>query len=190
MLLLIVLSTESRAQLESEIIVAGDPTGVLCTIRDTGPELKSLYVLHSYNVGMVASRFRIQSGPGVTMTYVSETHFFPETVGDTQTGISVCYGECTTGDLLIAKMDYLAFGTSDNCSQMLVVPHPDAQSVEAIKCTGTPTRAFVQDMFVRSTGPCGCPDPHGFPGQAQLFGCKPIPVATTTWGAIKALYAR
>jgi len=178
----------ARAQIESAIVIAGDPGRALCQITDVTPGLHTLYVVHAFNAGMVASRFKVQSGPGCTLTYVSEVHYFPSTIGNTQTGISVCYGQCTTGDQVIASIDYMGLGTSSSCSQMLIVPHPLAETVEAIKCSGVPTRTFVQDMFVGHNSGCGCPSAHGFAGTAQTFNCLPIAVAASTWGAIKALY--
>jgi hypothetical protein len=122
------------------------------------------------------------------MTYLSETHYFPMTVGNTQDGISVCYGECTIGDQLVASITYMAYGTSSGCSEVLVVPHPAAQTVEAIRCDGVATRTYVRDMFITHNSGCGCPNTHSFQGTPQLFGCQAVPVASKTWGAIKALY--
>jgi hypothetical protein len=179
----------ANAQIESSIRIVGDVNVPLCEINDT-PGLRTLYVFHGFNGGMIASRFKIQAGPGVTMTYVSESHYFASTLGNTQDGISVCYGSCTLGDQLLASITYMAYGTSSSCSRMLVVPHPAAQTVEGIKCNGVATRTFVEDMaLMHNNSGCGCPPTHGFTGTAQLFGCQPLPVANKTWGAIKALYA-
>ena len=178
-----------KAQIESSIAISGSPNYPLCEINDISPGVRTLYVIHRYNAGVIASRFKIQSGPGITMSYMSETHYFPFTIGNTQEGISVCYGPCELGEKLIASITYMAYGTTSPCSQILVVPHPSAQTVEAIRCDGIPTRTYVEDLAVSHNSGCGCPSTHGFQGTAQVFTCQPVPVANTTWGAIKSLFS-
>jgi hypothetical protein len=177
----------SIAQIESSIAVWGSPDYPLCEISDL-PGERTLYVVHRFNPGMNAVRFKIEAGPGLTMTYVSEVHHFASTVGNTQDGISVCYGTCTLGNQLIASITYIANGTSAPSSRIVVAPHPSAQTIEAIKCNGVPTRAYGEDMTVSSGGGCGCPVTHSFPGTADVFSCDPAATKNTTWGAIKALY--
>jgi hypothetical protein len=158
---------------------------------DDGPGVKTLYVLHDFNPGATASRFKIQTGPGATWTYLSEVHHFATTQGNTQDGISICYGRCVgSGDQpLLVTINYMSYGTSSGCSRILVVPHPSAQTVEAIRCDMVPVQTFVGDLVIETGGGCGCgKDPHTFPGTPQSFDCDPVPVATSTWGGIKALY--
>jgi hypothetical protein len=154
---------------ESEIVIAGSPDRGLCTISDLTVGTRTLYVVHAFNAGMVASRFKIEPGPGVTMTYLSETHFFSKTLGNTQDGISVCYGECTTGDQLIASIDYMAYGTSSSCSQMLVVPPTRKLKRQAYRGSD---RDICQDMFVTRTSSCGCPN-ISF-RDSWVFSCEPL----------------
>ena len=185
---LLLIPTARVHAFEGAITIAGDPSTALCTVTDTAVGTKTFYVVHTFNAGTIASRFKVEAGPGVTMTYVSESHYFPMTIGDTQSGISSCYGSCTTNNQVIASIVYATYGTSSNCSKMLVVPHPDAETVDAIRCDGVAVATFVQDMFVRSSGPCGCPNAHGFSGTPHVFSCQPVTLASSTWGAIKALY--
>jgi hypothetical protein len=157
--------------------------------NDSGPGLRTVYVRHEFNIGATASRFKLSLGPGVSMTYVSETHPFPMTAGNTQDGISVCYGECTPGPLVLVTVTYMFIGATSQCSRLNVVPHPLAQTVDVIGCLGIPETAAASDMYVLAPGAiCGCPDSHAFAGNPQTFGCLPVAVETTTWGAIKALY--
>jgi hypothetical protein len=182
-------SAQALAQIEGSIEVSAQPIPHICSLIDTSPGIRTVYVFHTFNVGATASRFKIHLGTGVTMTFVSETHPFQSTVGNTQEGITVCYGGCLAGDQLLATINYMAYATSAACSQVLVVPHPAAQTVEAMTCEGIAVRTFVNDMFVETgTSGCGCPEAHGFAGTAQQFDCTPTPVAHSTWGAIKALY--
>lgn len=153
------------------------------------PGLRTIYVRESFNFGSTASRFKLALGPGSTWTYVSETHPFAATIGNMQTGISICYGSCIVGNVLIASVTYMSYGTDQNCSKVLVVPHPDAETVEIVKCDGTASVAYSRDLYIESSaGFCGCPDAHLMPGVAKHFDCTPVATASTTWGAIKALY--
>jgi hypothetical protein len=187
------MAGQARAQIEGAImVVTGEPDFYNCAVFDTEPAIHSVYIVHTFNVGSTAVRFKIAPSLGMTMTYLSETHHFPLTNGSTLDGISVCYGTCTVGDQLLVTMSYMSYGTSSPCSQILAVPHPAAQTVEAIGCDDRPVRMAVEDLWVSTPlAPCsGCPTPaHVFPGTAQTFDCTPVPTASVTWGAIKALYA-
>ena len=160
-----------------------------CTLLDNSSGTRALYVSHLPNPGTMASRFKIVADPGVTMTYLSETVHVGSALGNTQDGIALCYGSCLGGDNLLVTVNYMTFGTSQNCSRIRIVPHPDAETVDAIRCDNIPIKSFVQDLYVQAVaGDCGCPLLHSFVGGALPFGCTPTPVQTTTWGGIKALY--
>jgi hypothetical protein len=174
------------AQTEGVIQVSSDPGYGVCTLVDSSPGIRTIYVLHTFNPGATASRFRIAAGPGVTMTYLSEDHPFPMTAGNTQDGISVCYGTCYAASLQLAAIYYMTYGTSAQCSKILVLPHPAAQTVEAINCGFSSVRTYAQDMNVGSG--CACPSVHVFTGTPRHFDCLPLAVEATTWGRVKSLY--
>ncbi len=173
------------------IEASSEPFQTNCQLtNDQGPGIRTVYLRHTFNIGSTASRFRVITGPGATMTYLSETHGFAMTLGDSQAGISICYGACTIGSLSLGSISYLSSGTDQNCSQVLVVPHPSSQTVEVLACDETPVVAFAQDLYLIAPGggPCGCPASHVFAGSPQHFTCSPVPVASSTWGAVKAMY--
>lgn len=184
-----VAPTRARAQISGAISVSSSSLSYECEMLDAAPQIRTVYVLHTLNAGTTASRFRLVAGAGMTMTWMSETHAFASSLGDTQSGLSVCYGSCTTGDVLIASVTYMAFGTSANCSELRVVPHPDASTIEAIQCDGVPIRTFGRNLRLSTGSPCGCPSSSAFPGTPANFTCEPVAVKASTWGAIKALYA-
>jgi hypothetical protein len=186
------MTSDAHAQVDGTItLLTGEPDLEECVLFDTAPGIRTVHVMHHFNMGATAVRFKIESTPGMTMTYLSDTSAFAH-VGSTQTGISVCYGSCAVGDQVIASINYMSYGTSSTCSRILVAPHPAAETVEAIRCGGLPVRTLVEDLWVTGlSGACGgCPaTPHSFAGNAQTFDCTPVPVVSKTWGAIKALYA-
>jgi len=158
-------------------------------INDSGPGLRTVYVRHIFTPGSMGSRFRVSLDPGVTLTYISETHTFPMTLGDTQSGISICYGVCMVPLEVLVTITYMYYGSSVTCPRLRVLPHPDAETIEVINCLGTPEGARAQDMFVVApNGACGCPTQTAFPGMPKTFTCTPVPVQSKTWGAVKALY--
>jgi len=168
----------------SESDVLGD-----CVRIDT-PGQTTIYVLHSITGGATGCRFRIQAGPGMTMTYVSETHDFPMTIGDTQTGMTVCYNTCLPGPLYrMAAITYMAYGTSA-CAELRIVPHPGSESVEERDCNfQTNGGVLVQNLKVATNPDClTCPPVFSYPGPGIPFDCSPLPVEESTWGRIKALY--
>jgi hypothetical protein len=153
------------------------------------PGLQTIYVFHTSFVGATRSRFRIQPGPGMTMTYVSEVHRFAQTEGNTQTGITICYdGLCLISSQLLATVTYMRYGTSEDCSKLLIVPHPEAETVEVMNCNLDPETAYVQD-FSLDVRYCGCSPWRLIAGTPRSIVCTPpLPVEEATWGRIKAFY--
>jgi len=157
-----------------------------CTLVDT-PGIRTVYVYHTLTPGAIASRFRLQGGAGMTMTYVSETHSVPA-VGNVVDGLSACYGSCQFS-VLIATVQYIGYGTSASCSQINVVPYPGETAVEGLRCDGVPVSLVSRDIYVGANpSNCGCPDGKLFVGTPRTFNCEPVAVQSSTWGSIKALY--
>lgn len=175
---------------QGEIRISALDDTPLCYLGDFGPGVKTLHVLHLFDLGgSTAVRFKIETGPGATLTYLSEVHHFASTEGNTQDGITICYESCGEGtNQPLVSISYMSYGTSSDCSRMLVVPHPAAQTVDAVGCDGIPMWLFAGDLVIERTTSCGCGDAHSFPGTPELIDCNPVPVASSTWGAIKALY--
>ena len=187
-LLLIIASTSSRGQTQGILALSTQPDVTCVSLFDDFPAIRTVYVIHTLNFGSTASRFRVEPGPGLNVTYMSESHPFASTIGDAVGGVSVCYGgACIVGDQVVLSITYMTYGTSTSCAKLLLKPHPSAITVEAMSCGQTPLRTFVQDLYARPG--CGCPDPRVVAGAPTVFDCTPVSVSQTTWGAIKALYA-
>jgi hypothetical protein len=186
-LVLVATTVDSRAQFSGLIRILAGTQGE-CFVLDNGPGMRTVSVI-LLNGGSTAVRFRIEPSPGATMTLVSESHPIAATVGDVTSGISICFAPCGGGILELATMTYMTYGTSTTCSQLRVVPHPNAQTVEQIDCFGVPKSIPVQDLVIfRELGDCLCPDARSVPGTPTMFNCSTVATAATTWGAIKALY--
>jgi hypothetical protein len=167
------------------IAVFSDTTHTNCSIGCLGEDCNSIlfYFFHYSTVGAHGSRF------------MSPYHYclgehgwsgdfkpFPNTIGNTQEGITITYGGCRTGWTHILTSWYYACclpGTAPCCEQA-VLPHPNAAAgqVEVLDCTDTwVPAAEISSAFVNFWGTCACSTPTGIPNQ------------TTTWGFIKGLYS-
>ena len=181
------VTTAANGQTQGVITLSSQPSEVVCGFFNNLPGVRTVYALHTLNPGATASRFRIEQGGGMTMTYLSESHPFPATVGDVVSGVSICYGgACLIGNQVLLSVTYMAYGTSSHCSQLHVAAHPDAETVEAMDCGENSVRTFVEDLY--NLVDCGCPDARVIAGASQTFDCMPVPVSAKTWGGIKALY--
>jgi len=184
--------TESRdvhAQFQNQTIeLSADEAPHYCDLYNETPGVRTVYVRLSFNIGITAARFRVIPSSGVTLSYLSETHPIGQTLGDTQSGLSVCFDQCVLGDAILATINYMSFGTGPNCGLLSLVPYPGAETVDILNCDGLPQAAWLIDVNVPISTPCGCPTPHIIPGTPKAFGCEPLTVQASTWGAIKALY--
>lgn len=173
------------------IVVSTSPFGGDCSMDNTsGPGLRTVYVHHQHT-GSFGTRLRVALDAGVTMNYISETHPFPMTVGNTQDGLTVCYGAClppaSSGP--VAVITYMYLGQTSSCPSLRVVPHPDAETVEVIACDGTAESPVLRDLPIPPPNEsCGCGSQYQLVGVPHIFDCTPLPVENKTWGAIKALY--
>jgi hypothetical protein len=160
-------------------------------ILDRDPGLRSVYVRLTFNSGATGARFRVELDPGVTMTYVSESSPYT-TLGYALSGISICFGGCLTGEPLIETITFMSYSTDATCSQVRIVPHPAAQTVEVRKCNGSVVAAYAKPLQIvpHGTIPCPCPTPVLFPGTPSAFDCAPVATEATTWGRVKALYTK
>ena len=101
-----------------------------CMMADNVPALHTVTVVHKFNAGSLVSRFKIEPAGGMTMTYVSETHG-PTSIGTMRDGITMCYGGCAVGDVLLGTITYQGYGTSNSCAQLVVKPHPNAETLDS-----------------------------------------------------------
>jgi len=190
LLLMLVVSAGTAYGQAGVISVAADPGGSSYTIFDTGVDLKTVYVLHTLTPGVIASRFKIEESPNVTMVYVGETVHEPAYVGDTRVGITICYGVCKTSPVLLVSMQYAAFGTSGDCSAIYPVPHPSSTTFEAVDCGGHTLVAGCSGAWVNQTINCqGSPPDCSVDGSVSgvPLSCT-VPTEPSTWGQIKSMF--
>jgi len=177
-----VLSQQAFAQsFGGHISVFADPSANSCTLLDAVPALFDVYVIHTEMTdtwGILGSRFKLIQGPGFSASYVSESIAVPGHVGSVATGITVDYGACSFGTLMLATVTFQGYGTSTPCSYLDIGPDP------ALGGTAPITQNCFFDLYLAPSVGRFYVNPE--PGQCQpncIVATKP-----TTWGGVKALY--
>lgn len=185
----VLVGGEVRAQNAGVISVYSDPGGFDCILWDDTPGEKQVYIVHTLIPCAMGSRFKVVQSPGVTLTYVSEQIHVGYSVGNTQTGISLCYAPLTETPLLLATLTYTGPGTSVAGSEIKVVDHPESGTIEVIDCFGGSGAAEGGNLILNcSIFDCSCSiTSYGLP-QTPFDFCQPVSTEATTWGAVKALY--
>lgn len=163
------------------LFVAADQGASSREFTDT-QGLCTIYIVHDDLAGgsqYSAVRFKIDNND-FTGTWVGDNTSF-QTVGNSQSGISVVYSGCLQPPVLALAVTYACEGTS-GCTTVSLVPDPGSLQgqIEAYDCddqlVSPPVVAelcvngsLVEDDFI---GFCSCQ----------------VPVEPSTWGAIKAVY--
>jgi hypothetical protein len=169
-LLVVAIAEPAGANEVGRIAIFSDEALTDPYLLDDGYRQVDIYVGHVDHYGVTGSQFMIQVDPGFTGHYLGETSpWSPIVIGTAMTGMSVSYAQCAVADLIVVKLTFFLSGTSSPCSGLSVVGHPDSYTGDEI-CVGC---SFVEI-------PC---DP---PGALQV-NCT-VPVESTTWGRVKALY--
>jgi hypothetical protein len=135
----------------------GQPPGVISLYTDmdrTGCEivpsggLVMVYVFHEQTTGATGSQFKVEQ-LGSNFTFLGDQSPYAVVLGSSQTGIAFGYQDCVPGPNHILTIYYLG-GTYDVCSQLAVVPHPDAVPSEILVADCTTPNPVIQ-----AGGGCG-----------------------------------
>lgn len=126
--------------------------------------------------------FRVVASEGFTGTYVGQTSDWGSCIGNAVDGVWIYNALGSEGGASVLTIQYMTYGTSDQCSRLYVAPHPDYSGVFVYDCYG-----LAHDITEHSAwftfwvgGSFNC----------SLGTCTPEIVGTqaTTWGRIKAMY--
>ncbi len=172
--LLAAVSTSATAQ--HKIALYADAAHSVTEAFDNSPGMLTLYVVHEgFELDGTAAFFKIVGSPGFTGVWTGETTSFLF-MGTSQTGLSLAYGEfCLPTPVPLVEIQYALSGTSDECSFLEVVAHPDVDIFGGppvtMDCDLTERSAIGGRLIIN-------PNPD----------CSSLPVHTSTWGRIKVLY--
>ena len=172
--------------------VFADPAATDCYIDDEAESPVDVYVVHWLTPGATGSRFRVVETPGITMTYLGETPSFDGYYGNSRTAVTVCYGGCFVGPILLATLHYLGHGTSALCSFIDVAAPIGSEFIEVIDCDPSPNAWSAGHVWLHVNGKVLCTCEHDDYSYCPVpLGPKDIcttPVAPSTWGSIKSFY--
>jgi hypothetical protein len=145
--------------------IFADNAGTNPYISDTQPGLLTVYVVHVATDGAAACEYAAPQPACFPATYLSDTNVFPVTIGNSQTGVSIGYGSCRVGTVLVQKIDFFATGTTPPCCPYDVTCDPlsgtDACAlgkVDIVDCHQAPAYAEGGSAVINHEG-CDCPQP-------------------------------
>ena len=158
--------------------------------RGRGGDIKDLvgliplYVIHVGRDPATASQFIARRPACFDATYIGEAPRFAVTIGNSQTGISIGYGQCLDPPIHILTINYFGTGNTGSCCYHPLGCDPLDPAgipgqISVVDCSTTePTRFYVEAGY-------SWINMHLSPG-----GCVPQPpVENTTWGRIKSQYS-
>ncbi len=163
----------------------GDEAGTACNLYDNGACVVQAFVIYKGPIGTTASEFKLEQKNGAALVYLGET--IPEgqgaTYGRADIGIAAGYGSCLDEPVLVMTVTYAGSGASAVCSQLCIVPHPQAtehngDNICMVDCQFSVTWANPGHIVINPDDDCEC----------EVEGVTPTPTFQTSWGRIKSLY--
>jgi len=125
---IVVVAVPVHGQTAGTISVYADVQGTSCNVTDLEPSsIVTLYVIHQNASDVSAAQFRVTPANGANMTWLSDISAYSMT-GDSQTGIGVLYGGCSSAPGNILTINYFGQGLSSFCSEYDIVASPVAQA--------------------------------------------------------------
>jgi len=146
----------------ASIGVYADPAGNDCGVADNGPGVIPIYVVvRSLSaIGLVGTQF---SAPIpdclVGATWVSDTHVFPVSIGDSQSGLAIGFGTCRDWSIHVLTINVQVQGSTEGCCRYAFLPHPESTlgGPEFVDCNDNLFVGTEWSSFVTSDGGWGPP---------------------------------
>lgn len=152
-----------------------DSLGMDTCFWDSFPGIRDVYVIHKATPGATASQWMVVNN-GMQCTYLSESSPLVK-VGSAFSGISVSYGGCLPGDIVLLKITFYCLGSTPNCAYLEVVGDPITPTgmVEVIDCSSQKLLGVGGRMYVNPDATCN-------------YDWCVFPVEGSSWGRVKSLY--
>jgi hypothetical protein len=189
--IVLLCAAPASAQYGGLIGLYSDPGYIDCNLAEQVDAPNTVYVVHTNAAEAAASQFRVDlhwNAPFVGADYQDNVK-----VGDIFAGVAVAYEGCQALPHLIVALNFFtSFSSTPPCIAMEVVPDPNAEpfvgtEIVAIDCS---RNALIGNGGILCVNlPTCCIASTGSPGSSGVLPwCDTVPVETTTWGAVKALY--
>jgi len=160
------------------IILTEDVYGNDTIINDPQGTVRVYVFLSQYAMmNAVGCSFAAPKPACFNAVYVGETKQFTLTLGDSQSGMSIWFGNCIWSPVYLLRITYTVLGPTPQCCIYWVRPHPESESgrIEIWRCDDTVHYGDPGYMIFNSDGT-----------QCQ----SALPVEDSTWGKVKSLYAQ
>jgi hypothetical protein len=173
-----------------------DAAGTNCNLDDKVPGLTPYYIVHVYTSGATGCRYSAPKPACLLAQYLSDTNMFAVTIGNSQTGSSVGYGNCRVGPILVQMLNYFTMGTTPPCCQYWTCPDPYAESnqIEVVDCNMNLVYGHGTLGIVNARPQCTCyldaATRQLDSSYASPTNCYKVPVEDTTWGSIKNSFSK
>jgi len=160
------------------IVPSADVQGLNRFFFDTSPGLMTVYIVLADipDVGAMACQFSAPKPACFDATYLTDSTVFPVTLGDSQTGVSIGFGQCLQVPIHVLTITYFGSGLTGECCYYWVYPHPGGVSgqVELVNCN--------QDLMFGDGGAAIIN-----PNASDCMETNTV--ESTRWGKVKSLYA-
>jgi len=173
-----------------------DTAGMSCNLDDKTPGLTPYYIVHAMTGGATACQYSAPKPACLQAMYLSDTNVFGVTVGSSQTGVSIGYGNCRIGSIHVQTMNFFTQGSTLPCCEYWTCPDPLAGSGEilVVDCNMNLISASGMRSIVNATFACNCDMmclsmdciEALYRTSSTCFG---VPIEDATWGRVKDAYS-
>ncbi|UCH82913.1 MAG: hypothetical protein JSW50_10600 [Candidatus Latescibacterota bacterium] len=179
-LVIVACASLAFAQAGGGIIISSDTQGIDCNLWDVVAGLANYYIVHIQIPGSIsqatASQFSAPQPACLLATWLSDTTIWPVTIGNSQIGVAIGYGQCQPLPVHVLTMNYFTSGITGACCLYRPQPDPAVPSgqIEAVDCNNN---------LLTGLGICAIVNPDA------SCPCWATPTEESTWGKVKSLYA-
>ncbi len=151
-----------------------DPSGLDCNVlARSDQDVVTVYMVHQFQVGATRVFFQAARPPCLNAVWLQDDVVFSnntigQTLGISQTGVTVDYGACLAGPVHVLTVSYITLGSTAPCCE-----YPTTM-VQITDCANNTVAVGDAIHTINGDGTCPCN--------------SPVPVEETTWGQMKALY--
>jgi hypothetical protein len=165
LLLMVAVLMVSSVAMADHIGIYADNTGASCSLNVAGFSTTPT-VIHKFSTGATASRWYIDSSLGGGASILAFTTSYT-TVGDIHNDLSVGYGNCFTGSIVLGTLVM----TGGAPGQLDVKTAIGQTNIIYTDCSFGEHQATGGTAYINSTG-----------------NCHEVATENSTWGQVKALY--
>lgn len=160
-----------------------------------GPNGIQIFVVHQNAAAATGIRYQVVKSSTFRAMYLADNPQFPVVEGDSETGMTICYGACLASPVLANAILYVGTGLSGVCSWIALGAHPDAATAmpEVSDCDGGIFGVTsAGSVIINPTVACECgtaqPSTYRAASHPPFPLCETVASESSTWGRIKALF--